>query len=232
MKADRSPAVLWYPNDILSSGRVNALSPLEELWYRRSLDYAWMSGGMPADPAEFAGWIGRGCTAEAAEKIIEKFYRPDRKNPDRVVNDRQEKERRKLREKTAKLKEAGRKSGESRRKQRDLAREQGSNDVRAKSNISSSISIPNQISSSKDSAEQNRSDLDRWLTPCLKAFPETDARAVEIGILYTLIQRQNTEPIRSAKYFTPEIEKASAAGLTSETLDALLARRRQQFFSM
>lgn len=228
-KPERSPAMLWYVNDHLSSGKVNSLSPAEECWYRRSLDHAWMNDGMPADPDEFAGWVGRGCTIEAAQKIINKFYIAHKKDPSRVLNERQEKERRKLKEKTAKRIEAGRLSGVSRRKKRDLDIEQCSNKPRTKTNISSSISIPISNSIDPDPTDQDQSDLDRWLSPCLKAFAEIDPRIVEIGILYTLLQRTETEPIRSAKYFGPEINRTLAAGLSSQTIDAMLEQRRNQY---
>ncbi len=98
-----------YPNDILSSGRVAALSGLEELWYRRALDHGWMNGGMPIDPAEFAGWVGRGCTKESAAKIIDRFYVAHKKDVNKVVNNRQEKERTKFRQKLKQKSDAGKK---------------------------------------------------------------------------------------------------------------------------
>src|SRR5687768_13819849 len=104
---ETSPAYLWYPNDVLSSGRVNALNPLEELWYRRALDHGWMNGGMPSDPAEFAGWVGRGCTSAAAAKIIERFFVPHKKDPTKVLNPRQEKERKLFQQKRKQKSEAG-----------------------------------------------------------------------------------------------------------------------------
>lgn len=106
-KTDTSPAYLMYPGDILSSGRVSALKPLEELWYRRAMDFGWEHNGMPADPAEFAGWIGRGCTVKAAEKLIAIFYVPKRKDPSKVVNPRQEKERKLFEKKRKQKSEAG-----------------------------------------------------------------------------------------------------------------------------
>lgn len=104
---NQSPAYLMYPDDILSSGRVNALSPLEELWYRRAIDFGWKNGGMPSDPQEFAGWVGRGCTEKDAEKLISKFYFPDKKDASRVVNERQEKERKLFLKKRKQKSEAG-----------------------------------------------------------------------------------------------------------------------------
>jgi hypothetical protein len=116
--AEQSPAYLWYPKDVLSSGRVSALTDLEELWYRRALDHSWLAEGLPADPVEFAGYVGRGCTPEAAQKIIERFFIPYKKNDAKVVNPRQEKERANLRKKQRQKSEAGKRGMASRWKQK------------------------------------------------------------------------------------------------------------------
>jgi len=116
--AENSPAYLFYPKDILSSGRVSALTPLEELWYRRALDQSWLHEGLPANPAEFAGWIGRGCTVKAAETIIAKFFIPYKKNSDKVINPRQEKERANLRKKIKQKSDAGKRGMANRWKQK------------------------------------------------------------------------------------------------------------------
>lgn len=135
----QSPALLWYPNDILSSGRVNALEPLEELWYRRALDHCWTSDGMPADPKEFAGWVGRGCTVESAEKIIARFFKPHKKDPSKVVNNRQEKERKILQQKRKQKSDAGKRGMAKRWKQKGNT----DNSVITEDNISISISTSN-----------------------------------------------------------------------------------------
>lgn len=115
---ERPPAVLVYPKDRLVDGRIIGLSALEELWFRRALDYDWLNDGLPSDPAEFAAWVGRDCTAEAAKKIIELFFVPHRKNPARVVNPGHQDQLKKL-EKLRKAKsEAGKKGMASRWKQR------------------------------------------------------------------------------------------------------------------
>jgi hypothetical protein len=138
MAVIQSPAYLMYPDDILASGRVNSLEPLEELWYRRAIDLGWKNGGMPADPCEFAGWVGRGCTVEAAAKIIAKLYVPHKKDPTKVVNERQEKERKLFFKKRKKKSDAG-KLGMAKRWSR---KGKDDNTVITEDNIPISISIP------------------------------------------------------------------------------------------
>lgn len=134
-----SPAYLWYPKDALSSGRIAALSPLEELWYRRALDQSWLHDGLPSDPAEFAGWVGRGCTVEAAQKLIEKFFRLKKKDGLKVVQERQEKERKILQQKRQQKSNAGKQGMANRWKQKS----KGGNSVITEYNIP--IPIPTSI---------------------------------------------------------------------------------------
>lgn len=127
-----------YPSDILASGRVAALSDLEELWYRRAIDLGWESGGMPAKPSDFAGWVGRGCTVAAARKLIKIFYEPHKKDAALVINPRQEKERQKFFKKQKQKSQAGKKGMASRWKQKTS----GDNSVITEDNIPIPISIP------------------------------------------------------------------------------------------
>ncbi len=63
-----------------------------------------------------------------------------------------------------------------------------------------------------------------------KKFPGNDRKVVEVGILYTMLQRQDPrERISSFAYFSPEIEKVIKAGNKGQSLDMLLRRRREQF---
>lgn len=215
-KATTSPAYLMYPSDMLSSGRVAALKPLEELWYRRALDLGWEHEGMPADAAEFAGWVGRGCTVAAAEKIIAKFYEPKRRDPSKVVNPRQEKERKLFLQKRKQKSEAGKQGMRNRWKQTTSS----DNSVITEDNISIPISISN---------------LKRLIDACGHAHATLDRRVVELGVYYTLLQRQGTSaenmPINSLRYFDPQIRKAAAEAAAfsgTEALEALVTRRRQQ----
>lgn len=216
-----SPAYLWYPSDILSSGRVSALSALEELWYRRALDHSWMCDGVPAEPGEFAGWIGRGCTVVAATKIIAKFFVPHKRDSAKVVNPRQEKERTKLKKKKQERSKAGIESGRKRREHSKLGAEQMLNKNGTKPNIpipiSSPISFPNQT-------------LKRWIQNACAKKSQLDLRLVEVAVIETWLKRkEDSEPIRSVNYFFPEIERVCSAGdISAPMIDGILQRRREQ----
>jgi len=220
-KSVESPAYLMYPSDILSSGRVASLKPLEELWYRRALDLGWEHQGMPADPAEFAGWVGRGCTASAAEKIIAKFYEPKPRDASKVVNPRQEKERKLFLKKRKQKSEAGKRGMANRWKQTVSS----DNTVITKHNIPIPIPIP-------------IFDLKRLINACVHAHEALDPRVVALGVYYTLLQRigtaAETTPINSIAYFAPQIRKAAdeaTAIAGSQALDALVERRYQQLLA-
>lgn len=174
--SEKYPAYLWYPKDVLSSGRVAALSDMEELWYRRALDQSWLGDGIPADPEGFAGWVGRGCTIDAAKKIIKQFFVPHKKDPSKVVNVRQEKERTNLKQKSKVRSEAGRRSGVKRRKQRDLDAEQLFNKMQTKPNIP--IAIANE--------ENTHNNADAWGFPVrelIEAFPNITLTPTSAGFI-------------------------------------------------
>ncbi len=215
-KQEGSPAYLMYPSDILSSGRVAALSDREELWYRRALDLGWEHGGMPADPAEFAGWVGRKCTAAGAEKIIAKFYVPHKRDAAKVVNPRQEKERTLFNKKRKQKSEAGKRGMRNRWKQTG----NDDNTVITEDNIPIPISIP-----------IPKNDLKRLINACVRENSTVDPKAVEAGVYYTLLQRNGaTDPINSLAYFRPQIERVASesADLKDSGWKSLLTVRREQ----
>lgn len=119
----KSPAYQWYPKDILTSVRVAALSDMEELWYRRALDFCWLNITMPADPELFARVVGRGCTVEGALAVMQMF-RKHPKDGTKLVHDRQQKERRKQSKNRQQKSQAGKASAEKRRKERELEERQ------------------------------------------------------------------------------------------------------------
>lgn len=166
-----------YPNDILSSGRVASLSPLEELWYRRALDHGWMNEGMPADPEEFAGWVGRGCTKEAAEKIISRFYVRRPNNADKVVNNRQEKERKLFRQKTKQKSDAGKKGMQKRWNKKTSDDNAVITPLITKHNISIPISIPiskEETTTTTTRARKPKISDEEWLESLRSTYPLLD----------------------------------------------------------
>jgi hypothetical protein len=117
-----SMSYLWDPSAILLSGRVDRLTADEECWYRRALDYSWIDEGLSADAKEAADRIKKGCTPEAAIKILGLFFILDKHG--KMVNEKQEELRKKLKKKIRNLSENGKRSGQKRRQKRDLASEQ------------------------------------------------------------------------------------------------------------
>lgn len=132
-RVPKSPAYLWYPDNVLASSRVDDLSPADECWYRRALDRSWMDEGVPADPVKFAkriSKIGHKCPTKTAAMILNEFFVPKKKDPTKMVNERQEKERKKYEENFRKKSNAGKVSGRKRREKKELSAEQRSNGVR------------------------------------------------------------------------------------------------------
>lgn len=74
--------------------------------------------------------------------ILETFFEPHRKDPSKCVNERQEKERTKLKQKSKKRSQAGIESGRKRREMSRLRDEQMFNKTRTKTNIPIPIPIP------------------------------------------------------------------------------------------
>jgi hypothetical protein len=133
----QSPAYLWYPKDAFSSARIDELTAAEECWYRRALDRSWLDEGIPADAAKAAKHIGKGCTVRGAQKILGIFFVASRKDPSKVVNNRQEKERQLLRKKSLQKSRAGKLGMAKRWKQEG----RGDNSVITENNIPIAIPI-------------------------------------------------------------------------------------------
>lgn len=152
----KSPAYLWYPKDIFDSERVDNLSAAEECWYRRALDRAWGDEGIVADPAKAAKRIGKKCTTKAAAMILKTFFVPKKKDPSKMVNLRQEKERKKYEDNFRKKSEAGKRSGQKRRQKKDLTPEQRSNGVQGVFEQPIPIPIPSSKEERKEDAATAR----------------------------------------------------------------------------
>jgi hypothetical protein len=106
--AEKSPSYRWYPKDILGSLRVASMTAAEECWYRRALDFAWLNIGLPADPQKLARIIGKKCTEKGAKAVLEMFQPSSDLNI--YINERQEIERQKQKEWSAKSSAGGKKS--------------------------------------------------------------------------------------------------------------------------
>src|SRR5262245_60067510 len=106
MSNDKSPAFQWYSKDILSSARVAMMTLEEEGAYRRALDFCWLNGSLPNDPEKLAKVIGKNCSIEVANTVQQMFI-VDKKNPERILHERLEVERKKQREFRIKKSKAG-----------------------------------------------------------------------------------------------------------------------------
>jgi hypothetical protein len=153
---------LWKPSAIMNSPRVEELSAMEELWYRRALDRAYDDVGLPADPVKAAKRIARDCTPEAAEKILEIFFVQKKiKNELKMVNLRQETARKRAINSLKKFSAAGKESGRKRREKKKLGPEQRSNDVQTSFDESQNIDEKTQKKAQKNeikiSEEKNSS---------------------------------------------------------------------------
>lgn len=115
----KSPAYQWYPKDILASQRVAEMPADVECWYRRALDFCWLNGSLPNDPKRCAAIIGKGCTEEGAQHVLEMFV-ISRKDSTRKIHDRLEIERKKQAANRKEKSKAGKKSAEKRKQLKEL----------------------------------------------------------------------------------------------------------------
>jgi uncharacterized protein YdaU (DUF1376 family) len=178
MAKDKSPALQWYPRDILSSARVAALTDAEELWYRRALDFCWLNVTLPADPETFARIVGRGCTVDGARAVLALFT-PVKNDATKVQHDRQQKERLKQKKNRKQKSVAGKASAEKRRKQRELAAQTAVRSAATAVEIplqrNSTLHLQSSSSSSEEKKEETHTDAGVSFTYPLKdlvdAFP-------------------------------------------------------------
>lgn len=112
--AYKSPAFQWYPKDYLSSGRVAVMTLEEEGAYRRALDFCWLDGSIPSDPAALAMMVGKGCS-EAIARKVQTMFTKHRNDASKLVHNRLSMERIKQTEFSEKCRRAGITSGKSRR---------------------------------------------------------------------------------------------------------------------
>lgn len=164
-----SPAYLWYPRDVFDSERVEDLSPAEECWYRRALDRSWGDEGISSDPVKAAKRIGKKCTVKAAEMILKVFFVPKRNDATKMVNPRQEKERKKLFEKSKQKSAAGKKGMAKRWKQRSKSDNTVITPLPVCYNISSSISSS---ISKEEYTPIAHANLTWPMKPLIEAFPD------------------------------------------------------------
>lgn len=154
----KAPAYQWYPKDILTSVRVGSLTDLEELWYRRALDFCWLNVTLPNDPEKFARIVGRGCTVEGAKAVMQMFQ-VHKKDGTKLVHDRHQKERRKQAHNRKQKSDAGKASAEKRKRNKGLAakddEEKGATGVEQALNGNSTFLSPTPVSEEDSNTTKN-----------------------------------------------------------------------------
>ena len=119
----KDPAFLFYATTWLQSAEVNSMSLEQQGAYVRLLCFAWLHGSIPADREEIRGLIGM---ASASDEAFERVWSsrlcqrwvamPG--TPGRLINERQEHERRERMAKAEDMRRRGQAGGEQSAKQR------------------------------------------------------------------------------------------------------------------
>lgn len=216
----------WFPyyfERFEGSDRVAAMSLAEEGAYHRTIRILWKYGSVPSDPKLLAAKIQKRCTEKIAAVVLG-MLEPVEGNPRRMMHPTVEEIRIEQQTKYLNRVKGGKAASEKRDKQKT------SSISPAQLELSSSISpAHNQIQIQNQIKE---SDFKRLIERVREDFPKLDERIIEIGMLYTLLQRNGTdEPIRSTKYFHPEIKKVASSNLGEKAVQALLDTRRKQLWT-
>lgn len=220
----------WFPyyfERFEGSDRVAAMSLAEEGAYHRAIRLAWKFGTVPSDPKILAAKLQKRCTEKIASVVLSTFE-PVPSDPKRMFHP--------VVEEIRATQKARAKRSHERAVTAAHARwgpgEGGDADATSMLQACPSNAQPMQDIDS-DLRSQSRDEFKRLMDACVRVHAKVDARLVEIGMLYTLLQRNGSEaPIRSPRYFDPEIKRvvATCKGMGGKAIDALLVRRRQQVF--
>ena len=78
MSSSRRPWYPWYPKDFIVDEKVQALSPIAELLYRRALDVMWQANAcqLPDNCQKLANQIGKGLSQQEFEKAWSEIQFP------------------------------------------------------------------------------------------------------------------------------------------------------------
>ena len=78
MSSDHRPWYKWWPKEFLSDEKVQGLSPIAELVYRRALDLMWQANAcrLLNDCLKLANALSRGMTPETFEKAWQEIQTP------------------------------------------------------------------------------------------------------------------------------------------------------------
>ena len=109
----KSPAFQWYPKDCDSDEKVRAMDDREFGFYVRCLNHSWLNDGLPADLDRLSVVMHR--TRSYVGRVWPALIGCFEEQNGRLVNPRQERERKSQSEFNQAMVEAGRRSGEVRR---------------------------------------------------------------------------------------------------------------------
>jgi hypothetical protein len=219
----------WFPyyfERFEGSDRVAVMSLAEEGAYHRAIRLAWKTRSLPGTPESLAAKVQKRCTPKIAAKILQTFI-PDPDDPARVIHPVVEEIRNEQEEKHLNKIRGGKASARARKR----TKQKTSNTTSTEDSSASAQASQNQTKTQIQI--QNQEDLKRLIETCARENSNVDKRLVEIGVLYTMLQRNgSTESIKSPKYFNPEIAKVAtdSKGLGTKAIDALLTQRRKQFW--
>lgn len=223
--AEKPPAFQFYAADYLADADVQLLTSSQEGVYIRLLSYCWREGSIPEVPEVAQMLCKRDSLLNDVEHVLKTFF-VSGKESGRLVNPRLEKERKKQDAFRKQKSEAGRKSGQSRRKsaehtlndRSDSVRtesEQNDDSVRTKSNSSSSSSSSSSIEEKVEkemefSLSQERTKGDDLTFPT--APPENVRRFIE------------AYPKKTKKNLVPEaFYQATIRVMAERSMSALVA---------
>lgn len=234
----------WFPyyfERFESSDKVAMMTLAEEGAYHRAIRLAWKYGAVPSDPKVLAAKLQKGCTAKIASVVLSTFE-PHPAERGKMIHPILEKIRFEQAEKSQKRRSAGRSGAEARWSASNSDAKQGSEPEKPPKKIANGWqSHSNAIATAKQS-HSNRNgryrfktsdqDLNRLILACVHAseFAGFDPSVIELGVLYTILQRTDDQPIRSLKYFRPEVEAMAKETkiLSKEAIRVMLQRRREQ----
>jgi hypothetical protein len=78
MSSNRRPWYPWYPKDFIVDEKVQSLSPLAELIYRRALDVMWQANDcqLPNVSSKLANQLGKGLTQNQFDDALSEIQHP------------------------------------------------------------------------------------------------------------------------------------------------------------
>lgn len=215
----------WFPyyfDRFEQSDRVAAMTLAEYGAYHLAICLAWRYGSLPRDPKVLAFRIPKRCTPKIASVVLAMFE-PMPDDPMRVFHPTVEEIRAEQYQKYLNRVKGGKASARTRSKQKTSSITQGE-ECNAQSIVEHSPArIEIQI--------KTKNDLKRLIETLAGDFPNLDERIIELGILYTVLQRNgSTDPITSTKYFHPQIKRVArdSKAMSDQAIDALLWRRSEQ----